>query len=76
MTLKYRESNQRQVIHSMPPEKIDLFKSLEGWAKDNILRHLKLVEKCWKPFEFLLHASFEGFCWLLIKLNFNNLASE
>ncbi|GLJ25040.1 hypothetical protein SUGI_0479250 [Cryptomeria japonica] len=59
--LKFRESSHGQVIHSMPPEKIDLFKSLEGWAKDNILPHLKPVEKCWQPSDFLPVASSEGF---------------
>ncbi|KAM1132384.1 hypothetical protein FF1_046787 [Malus domestica] len=38
-----------QVTRSMPPEQIEIFKSLEGWAKNNILVHLKPVEKCWQP---------------------------
>ncbi|KAH9308193.1 hypothetical protein KI387_036104, partial [Taxus chinensis] len=60
--LKYgRGSNHRQAIHSMPPEKIEIFKSLEGWAKDNLLTHLKPVEKCWQPCDFLPVASSESF---------------
>ncbi|KAM1219805.1 hypothetical protein ACFX11_046916 [Malus domestica] len=38
-----------QVTRSMPPQQIEIFKSLEGWAKNNILVHLKPVEKCWQP---------------------------
>ncbi|KAM1114114.1 hypothetical protein TB1_046047 [Malus domestica] len=38
-----------QVTRSMPPQQIEIFKSLEGWAKNNILMHLKPVEKCWQP---------------------------
>lgn len=50
-----------QVTHSMPPQKIEIFKSLEGWAEENILVHLKPVEKCWQPQDFLPDASADGF---------------
>ncbi|OMO67853.1 Fatty acid desaturase, type 2 [Corchorus olitorius] len=50
-----------QVTHSMPPQKIEIFKSLEGWAEENILTHLKPVEKCWQPQDFLPEPSSEGF---------------
>lgn len=50
-----------QVTHSMPPEKIEIFKSLEDWAEDNILVHLKSVEKSWQPQDFLPDSSSEGF---------------
>uniref|UniRef100_A0A0C9S957 Acyl-[acyl-carrier-protein] desaturase n=1 Tax=Wollemia nobilis TaxID=56998 RepID=A0A0C9S957_9CONI len=50
-----------QVTHSMPPQKIEIFKSLEGWAEDNILVHLKPVEKSWQPQDLLPDASSEGF---------------
>ncbi|XP_042389049.1 stearoyl-[acyl-carrier-protein] 9-desaturase, chloroplastic-like [Zingiber officinale] len=50
-----------QVTHSMPPQKIEIFKSLEGWAEENILVHLKPVEKCWQPQDFLPDPSSEGF---------------
>jgi len=55
-----REAHE-QVTHSMPPEKIEIFKSLEGWADDNILVHLKTVEKSWQPQDFLPDPSSEGF---------------
>ncbi|XP_074582500.1 stearoyl-[acyl-carrier-protein] 9-desaturase, chloroplastic-like [Curcuma longa] len=50
-----------QVTHSLPPQKIEIFKSLEDWAKSNILVHLKPVEKCWQPQDFLPDPSSEGF---------------
>ncbi|KAH9326672.1 hypothetical protein KI387_006850 [Taxus chinensis] len=50
-----------QVLHSMPPQKIEIFKSLEGWAEDNILIHLKPVEKSWQPQDFLPDPASEGF---------------
>ena len=34
------------VTHSMPPEKVEIFKCMEDLAKDNILSLLKPVEKC------------------------------
>uniref|UniRef100_A0A6B7FH86 Divergent acyl-[acyl-carrier-protein] desaturase n=1 Tax=Leucas cephalotes TaxID=1260214 RepID=A0A6B7FH86_9LAMI len=43
----------KQIAHSMPPEKIELFKSLEPWASENVLPLLKPVEKCWQPNELL-----------------------
>jgi acyl-[acyl-carrier-protein] desaturase len=50
-----------QVIHSMPPQKIEIFKSLEGWAEETLLTHLKPVEKCWQPQDFLPDPSSDGF---------------
>ncbi|MED6221099.1 Stearoyl-[acyl-carrier-protein] 9-desaturase 7, chloroplastic [Stylosanthes scabra] len=50
-----------QVTHSMPPEKIEIFKSLEAWAEENILTLLKPVEKCWQPQDFLPEPSEDGF---------------
>ncbi|KAK6930467.1 Fatty acid desaturase, type 2 [Dillenia turbinata] len=50
-----------QVMHSMPPQKIEIFKSLEDWAEDNILVHLKPVEKCWQPQDFLPDPASDGF---------------
>lgn len=35
--------------HSMPPEKIEIFKSLENWASQRVLPLLKPVEECWQP---------------------------
>ena len=37
----------------MPPEKIEIFKSLEGWASQRVLPLLKPVEQCWQPQKFL-----------------------
>ena len=45
------------VTHSMPPEKIEVFKSLEGWASQSLLPLLKPVEKCWQPQDFLPDSS-------------------
>lgn len=45
----------------MPPQKIEIFKSLENWAEENILTHLKPVEKCWQPQDFLPDPCSDGF---------------
>uniref|UniRef100_M4QUT3 Acyl-[acyl-carrier-protein] desaturase n=1 Tax=Camellia chekiangoleosa TaxID=450940 RepID=M4QUT3_9ERIC len=50
-----------QVTHSMPPQQIEIFKSLDDWAEKNILVHLKPVEKCWQPSDFLPDPASEGF---------------
>ncbi|MBA0711115.1 hypothetical protein Golax_010338, partial [Gossypium laxum] len=50
-----------QASHTMPPEKIEIFKSLDDWARDNILIHLKQVDKCWQPKDFLPDPSSDGF---------------
>lgn len=50
-----------QVKHSMPRDKIEMFKSMEQWAEQNILVHLKPVESCWQPQDFLPDPSSEGF---------------
>ncbi|XAR62435.1 Acyl-[acyl-carrier-protein] desaturase [Bertholletia excelsa] len=42
-----------QLTHSMPPEKVEVFKSLEGWAAQCVLPLLKPVEGCWQPQDFL-----------------------
>ncbi|KAK6134779.1 hypothetical protein DH2020_031449 [Rehmannia glutinosa] len=42
-----------QITHSMPPEKVEVFKSLEPWASKHVLPLLKPVDKCWQPSEFL-----------------------
>lgn len=38
---------------SMPPEKVEVFKSLENWASHRVLPLLKPVEKSWQPIDFL-----------------------
>ncbi|XVF29581.1 hypothetical protein REPUB_Repub15cG0133300 [Reevesia pubescens] len=50
-----------QVTHSMSPQKIEIFKSLENWAENNVLIHLKPVEKCWQPQDFLPDPASDGF---------------
>ncbi|CAA0821243.1 Acyl- [Striga hermonthica] len=45
----------------MPPEKVEIFDSLHEWAENNILVHLKPVEKCWQPTDFLPDSSSDGF---------------
>ncbi|XP_010558572.1 PREDICTED: stearoyl-[acyl-carrier-protein] 9-desaturase 5, chloroplastic isoform X1 [Tarenaya hassleriana] len=50
-----------QVKHSMPPQKLEIFKSLEGWAEQNLLTLLKPVEKSWQPDDFLPESKSEGF---------------
>ncbi|KAL9451166.1 hypothetical protein AB3S75_012839 [Citrus x aurantiifolia] len=50
------------VTHSMAPEKVEILKSLETWAEHNILIHLKPVDKCWRPTDFLPESeASEGF---------------
>ncbi|XP_017974175.1 PREDICTED: stearoyl-[acyl-carrier-protein] 9-desaturase, chloroplastic [Theobroma cacao] len=50
-----------QVTHSMPQQKIEIFKSLEDWAEKNFLIYLKPVEKCWQPQDFLPDPTSDGF---------------
>ncbi|KAJ6920187.1 hypothetical protein NC651_013946 [Populus alba x Populus x berolinensis] len=42
-----------QKTHSMPSEKIEVFKSLDNWATQNVLPLLKPVDQCWQPQNFL-----------------------
>lgn len=50
-----------KVMHSIAPEKLELFKSLEGWASETLLPYLKPVEKCWQPQDFLPDPAAEDF---------------
>ncbi|EES01858.1 hypothetical protein BDA96_03G407100 [Sorghum bicolor] len=50
-----------RVTHSMPPEKAEVFRSLEGWAARSLLPLLKPVEECWQPTDFLPDSSSEMF---------------
>lgn len=50
-----------QISHSMPHEKIEIFKSLDRWAETAILPFLKSVEKSWQPHDFLPESSSENF---------------
>ncbi|KAK6144934.1 hypothetical protein DH2020_021754 [Rehmannia glutinosa] len=49
-----------QVTHSMPPEKRNL-QLAARLGEQNLLVHLKHVEKCWQPSDFLPDPSSEGF---------------
>ena len=51
----------RQITHSLPPQKREIFDSLQPWAKDNLLNLLKPVEKLWQPQDFLPEPSSDGF---------------
>lgn len=45
----------------MPPEKLEIFKSMENWAEENLLTLLKPVESCWQPQDFLPEPESDGF---------------
>ena len=45
----------------MPPQKKEIFDSLNHWAEDNILVLLKPVEKSWQPQDYLPDPSSDGF---------------
>ncbi|RXI00854.1 hypothetical protein DVH24_001088 [Malus domestica] len=55
-----RELRYQEITHSMPSQKIEIFKYLEDWAEHNILVHLKPVDKCWQPQDFLPHSRTTG----------------
>lgn len=52
---------QRGVTHSMPPEKQEVFRSLQGWAAESLLPLLKPVDDCWQPTDFLPDSSSDAF---------------
>ncbi|XP_044498013.1 stearoyl-[acyl-carrier-protein] 9-desaturase, chloroplastic-like isoform X1 [Mangifera indica] len=56
-----RDLKKVSYANSMAPEKAELFKSIEGWARDNILPLLKPVEKSWQPGDLLPDSASEGF---------------
>ncbi|CAD6244321.1 unnamed protein product [Miscanthus lutarioriparius] len=51
----------RPVAHSLPPQKREIFESLDSWAADNILVLLKPVERSWQPQDYLPDAASESF---------------
>ncbi|KAH9752549.1 Stearoyl-(acyl-carrier-protein) 9-desaturase 5 [Citrus sinensis] len=63
MILQFGDHHHRDVVtHSMAPEKVEIFKSLETWAEHNVLIHLKPVDKSWQPTDFLPESeASEGF---------------
>ncbi|XP_047339866.1 stearoyl-[acyl-carrier-protein] 9-desaturase, chloroplastic-like [Impatiens glandulifera] len=55
-------SSTKKVENLKKQQKIEIFKSLEKeWAKENLLIHLKPVEKCWQPQDFLPDPSSNEF---------------
>ncbi|KAG9138739.1 hypothetical protein Leryth_023771 [Lithospermum erythrorhizon] len=50
-----------QKTHTMPPEKQEVFHSLNDWAEKELLVLLKPVEKCWQPNDFLPDPAAESF---------------
>ncbi|PPD89674.1 hypothetical protein GOBAR_DD13404 [Gossypium barbadense] len=50
-----------QVTHSMPPQKIEVFKSLENWVEENLLSLLKPMDNNWQPQDFLPDPTSDGF---------------
>ncbi|XP_019251468.1 PREDICTED: LOW QUALITY PROTEIN: stearoyl-[acyl-carrier-protein] 9-desaturase 6, chloroplastic-like [Nicotiana attenuata] len=45
--------NHQMITHSMPPEKLQVFKSLEPWVTQSVLPLLKPVENSWQPNDLL-----------------------
>ncbi|KAM7272780.1 hypothetical protein ACFE04_027443 [Oxalis oulophora] len=60
------------VTHSMAPEKVEIFKSLESWATDNILVRLKPVDYCWQPQDLLPKPESRNFYNEIIELQEQN----
>ncbi|CAF2345272.1 hypothetical protein BRARA_J01892 [Brassica rapa] len=42
-----------QITHTIPQEKLEIFKSMENWAETTLLPYLKPVEDSWQPQDFL-----------------------
>ena len=52
---------QQQKMHTIAPERLELFDYLQGWAHDTLLPLLKPVETIWQPHDFLPDSSKESF---------------
>ncbi|KAG6497016.1 hypothetical protein ZIOFF_044901 [Zingiber officinale] len=50
-----------EVTHTLPPQKLEIFKTLEKWAESDLLPHLKPVDDCWQPQDFLPDPTSESF---------------
>ncbi|KAG6494515.1 hypothetical protein ZIOFF_049547 [Zingiber officinale] len=50
-----------EVTHTLPPQKLEIFKTLEKWAESNLLPRLKPVEECWQPTDLLPDPASESF---------------
>ncbi|CAH8309895.1 unnamed protein product [Eruca vesicaria subsp. sativa] len=42
-----------QLTHTIAQEKLEIFKSMENWAEENLLSYLKPVETSWQPQDLL-----------------------
>ncbi|KAJ0237239.1 Stearoyl-[acyl-carrier-protein] 9-desaturase 3 [Hirschfeldia incana] len=42
-----------QITHTITQEKLEIFKSMENWAQENLLSYLKPVETSWQPQDLL-----------------------
>ncbi|KAJ3681585.1 hypothetical protein LUZ60_014158 [Juncus effusus] len=56
-----RVSTHFQNAYSIEPDKMEMFESMEGWVRDNILPLLKPVESSWQPQDFLPDSSTDEF---------------
>ena len=45
----------------MPPKKVEIFISMEDWAKNNVLTLLKPIEISWQPQDYLPDPTSDGF---------------
>lgn len=54
--MKVSPSRSRKT-HTIPQEKIEVFKSLENWALQSVLPLAKPVEESWQPHDFLPDSS-------------------
>ncbi|XP_009625922.1 stearoyl-[acyl-carrier-protein] 9-desaturase 6, chloroplastic-like [Nicotiana tomentosiformis] len=49
--------HRQMITHSMPAEKLEVFKSLEPWVTQSVLPFLKPVENSWQPNDLLPNPS-------------------
>ncbi|XP_049372078.1 stearoyl-[acyl-carrier-protein] 9-desaturase, chloroplastic-like [Solanum verrucosum] len=58
----YREFGNVKKAFTPPREvHVQVTHSMRDWASQNLLMHLKPVEKCWQPTDFLPDPASEGF---------------
>nr|GMD32906.1 Stearoyl-[acyl-carrier-protein] 9-desaturase, chloroplastic [Ipomoea batatas] len=61
-SVNFRETEKFKKPFSPPREvHVQVKHSMQNWAEQNLLVHLKPVEKCWQPSDFLPDPSSEGF---------------
>lgn len=52
-----QKASRSRNTHTIPQEKIEVFKSLENWALQSVLPLAKPVEESWQPHDFLPDSS-------------------